>query len=298
MASVAIIAVPFDSGLRDARMGRGPTHLLELGIADRIRTLGLDVEIVPVEPPADVFPAEIRIASELQREVARAVSRARERGAFPLVLSGNCNAAVGVVAGLRAAGIVKPAVCWFDAHADFNTPESTIGGFFDGMALSMLTGHCWHELAAQVPEFDPVPESRVLLIGARDIDPLERQLLDASSIRVATRPRDLDAAVDTILSAGDTRDIYLHLDLDALDASEGRANQYAVDGGLSRAGLLAALRAITSRGAVRAASITAYDPSCDSGDRVGGIAIEAALTVVQAAAGATDAPAPSRALRA
>ena len=229
---VTIVAVPFDSGHRDARMGRGPGHLLELGIADRLRSLGHDVDVRHIEPASEVFPAEIRMAIELQRGVAGAVSEIRARRAFPLVLSGNCNVAVGVVAGLRSTGCPDPAVCWFDAHADFNTPDSTIGGFFDGMAIAMLTGHCWRELGAQVPGFHPIPDSRVLLIGARDIDPLEQRLLDASGVRVA-RSVDIRADVDALIESAEARDVYIHLDLDSLDTSEGRANPYAVSGGLS-----------------------------------------------------------------
>ncbi len=280
---VTIVAVPFDSGHRDARMGRGPGHLLELGIADRLRSLDHDVAVLHVEPASDVFPAEIRMANELQRVVAAAVSAIRATGAFPLVLAGNCNVAVGIVAGLHAAGNLDPAVCWFDAHADFNTPESTIGGFFDGMAVSMLTGRSWRELGAQVPAFHAISESRVLLIGTRDVDPLEQQLLDSSGVRVAAS-HDVRADVDALLSLTSARDVYVHLDLDSLDTSEARANPYAVSGGLSRAELLAALDTISDQGSVRAASITAYDPSCDEDDRIGHIAIAAAVRVVQAAA--------------
>ena len=71
---------------------------------------------------------------------------------FPLVLAGNCNAAVGVVAGLGPGA----AVLWCDAHADFNTPETTTGGFLDGMGLATVTGRCWTSMAARVPGFVPV----------------------------------------------------------------------------------------------------------------------------------------------
>jgi arginase len=121
------------------------------------------------------------------------------------------------------------------------------------------------------------------MIGTRDVDPLERDLLEASFIRIAPRYADVGANLDAIMATAGAPDLYLHLDLDTLDASEGRANGYAVAGGLSRSDLLAAINEIGSRGALRAASITAYDPDCDSDDRVGRIAIEAATRVVIAA---------------
>jgi arginase len=280
---VEIIVVPFDSGLRDERMGRGPAHLLELGLVQQLEGLGVTVEQRDVAPSPDGLPSEIRVAFELQRAVAHEVSIALGRDSFPLVLSGNCSVAVGVVAGIRTVRNTSPAVCWFDAHADFNTPETTIGGFLDGMAVSMLTGHCWRQLTSQVPGFAPIPEARLLMLGTRDVDPLERDLLKASSIRVAASTRQAGADVDAIVQAAGSPELYLHLDLDSLDASEGRANGYAAPGGLSRADLLATIDNIGSRATIRAASITAYDPECDTGDRIGRIAIAAAMHIVRAA---------------
>ena len=280
---VELILVPFDSGLRDVRMGRGPAHLLELGIATQLETLGLEVAHRTIEASAGLFPSEIRIAFELQRAVASAVSSALGSDAFPLVLSGNCNVAVGVTAGVRTMRGLSPAVCWFDAHADFNTPETTVGGFLDGMAVAMLTGHCWKELTRQVPGFVPVPESQILMLGTRDVDPLERLRLEASCIRIAAQASNPGADVDAIARAAGAPDVYLHLDLDALDAGDGRANAYSLAGGPSRSELLAAIDGIGSRATIRAASITAYDPECDTDDRAGHVAIEAAMRIVGAA---------------
>ncbi|HEV7703654.1 MAG TPA: arginase family protein [Gemmatimonadaceae bacterium] len=271
-----IIVVPFDSGFREKRMGRGPNRLLELGLGERLQALGADVRIQHVEPPLDVFPSEIRMAHELHVAVAVAVSGALERQSFPLVLSGNCNVAVGVVAGMQMVRRSSPAVFWFDAHADFNTPETTIGGFLDGMAVSMIAGHCWRALIAQVPGFVPIPESQILMIGTRDIDPLEQRLLDASDIRVAMRPTNIGAEVDAIIAPMKSTDSYVHVDLDSLDASEGSANVFAAADGLARAELLDCVDAIGTRAPIVAATLSAYDPACDVDGRIGRIAMEVA----------------------
>lgn len=271
-----IIVVPFDSGLRAKRMGRGPNCLLELGLGERLQAIGADVRIQHVEPPPDVFPSEIRMAHELHLAVAAAVSGALERKSFPLVLSGNCNVAVGVVAGMQMARRSSPAVFWFDAHADFNTPESTIGGFLDGMAVSMIAGHCWRALIAQVPGFVPIPESQILMIGTRDIDPLERALLDASDIRVAMRPTDIREEVDAIIAPMKSPDSYVHVDLDSLDAGEGRANVFAAANGITRSELLDCVDAIGTRAPIVAATLSAFDPACDVDGRIGRIAMEVA----------------------
>jgi arginase len=278
-----LIIVPFDSGHRDRRMGRGPKRLLELGLGERLLALGAEVQIHHLEPPSETFPSEIRMAHELHRAVGTAVSSALERESFPLVLSGNCNVAVGVVAGMRIARHASPIVCWFDAHADFNTPETTIGGFLDGMAVSMIAGRCWRALTARVPGFVPIPEAQLLMIGTRDIDPLEREMLEASGIRVATQPANIAAAVEAIVASAKTPDSYLHLDLDSLDPTEGRANGFAVSGGLTRSQLLDSVDTIGARSRIRAVTISAYDPDCDSDDRIGQIAIEVAARILSSA---------------
>ena len=77
-----------------------------------------------------------------------------------------------------------PSVLWLDAHGDYNTPETTTGGFLDGMALAMLTGRCWRAMTAQVPGFEPVAEKRVVMFGTRDLDSAGGELLRSSRIRI------------------------------------------------------------------------------------------------------------------
>ena len=122
-------------------MGAGPEALLEAGLEGRLTDNGYEVEIVFIELPRDFFPAEIQSAFELNARVAVAVSGAIAKGAFPLVLSGNCNTAIGTVTGLNDA---RTGIIWFDAHGDLNTPDTSPSGFFDGTALATLIGRCWN----------------------------------------------------------------------------------------------------------------------------------------------------------
>src|SRR2546423_13798265 len=108
------------------------------------------------------------------RMLSTAVRETREASRFPIVLAGNCNTAVGTLAGL---GAESTGVAWFDAHGDFNTPETTTSGFLDGTAVAIITGRCWTQLACTVPEFAPIADERVCLIGTREVDALERDLL-------------------------------------------------------------------------------------------------------------------------
>ena len=79
-----------------------------------------------VEAPSE-FRAEIRTAFELLRALAERVRFAYNNGAFPLVLSGNCNGSLGTLAGIGSND--QTGIIWFDGHGDFNTPETTESGF-------------------------------------------------------------------------------------------------------------------------------------------------------------------------
>jgi arginase len=275
---IALIAVPYDSGRRGERMGAGPLRLLASGLGTRLEEAGHHVMVQTLELPAGTWPAEIAAAFQLAAGVSQAVAGAIAAGAFPLVLSGNCGpAALGCVAALQG----RTHVFWFDAHGDFNTPETTTTGFLDGMALAAVTGRCWPTMTRDIPGFAAVPETNVTGIGMRDLDEDEAAALHASSVRrvrvAALRP-ELSAILSGPAAASATA--YLHLDLDVLDPREGRMNSYATPDGVTLADLQWAIAAIVGGTSVRAASITAFDPATDTGAR----AHESAVTVAMSLA--------------
>jgi arginase len=282
---VHLIAVPYDSARRGERMGAGPDTLMPL-LAARLREAGHRVQCLTIEAPAESWRAEIRTMFDLSRAVARAVCDARDTGAFPLVLSGNCGpAALGCV----AAADTNPAVFWFDAHGDLNTPDTTIGGFLDGMALATVTGRCWPQLARGVTGFRPVDERSVALIGARDFDPLEAAMLQASGIshvEPASLGPELSAAIGSIATRRECA--YLHLDLDVLDPSQGRVNGYAAAGGLSCTDVAWAIDEIRQSFYLYAASLTAFDPAVDADGRGLNAALALGVALVEAAPAIDD----------
>jgi arginase len=257
-------------------MGAGPEQLLRAGLADALARDGHDVDTTVVEAP-DGWRAEIATTFTLAAEVAKRAREARERGFFPFVLTGNCMMTLGVVAALRA----PTSVVWLDAHGDFNTPETTVGGFIDGMSLATMTGRCWRQLASAIPGFRPVDEDKVVLAGARDLDSLEAKALDSARITridAASINGKLVTAVKARSSGA--AETHLHVDLDVLDISEGRVNKFAVAGGVSRLHLLAALEATVRQVSIASATLSAYDPAFDADGRVSRIAIEVAATIV------------------
>jgi arginase len=264
--SVELIVVPYVLGREGVGMGAGPLALEH----DAIAGLQPD-QIVRISLGAP-FANEIGACFDLNRQVARAVAGARERGALPVVLTGNCHTQQAVVAGT---GVDRLALVWLDCHADFHTPETTPTGFFDGMALAMTVGDCWRELCASVPGFSPMPAARVVLGGARDVEPGERRRLDASGI-VALGANDVAALATAVPSV---ERVSLHVDLDVLDPARARANEHAVAPGLEPEELVATVRAIVARGPLAAVTLSAYDPAFDATGSVHRTAIAVLRTI-------------------
>ena len=276
---IHLIHVPYDSAHRAARMGGGPVHLAQHGVAARLRADGHDVEEMWIEAPP-VLPPEIATAFELSRRLAVAVERARGDGARPIVLAGNCSTALGTVSGL---GPENLGVVWFDAHADLNTPDTSVSGFFDGMALSLVMGRSWRELVRSVPGSRPIPGTRVAMVGVRDLDLAEEEFVEASTVArvLVADVREL-GAVPAMARAlepmgHEVSRVYVHIDLDVHDPAEARANHFAAPGGLSRAEVREAVAAIAQRFTIAGAAITAYDPSFDAEGRT----LEAAIELIR-----------------
>jgi Arginase family len=139
-------------------------------------------------PPDEVVTAELGGGDVWERLgalyslAAQAVADAASDGARPVVvLSGDCTTALGIMAGLQRAG-ADPGIVWFDAHGDVQTLETTTSGYLGGLPLRLLTGYRPELIAARLG-LRPVPEQRVVLVGARDLDPPEVTYLAAAAIR-------------------------------------------------------------------------------------------------------------------
>jgi arginase len=281
-----LISHPFHNGLEGVDMGAGPLRLLAgAEISADLQAQGWVVESQTVETPDADDPEIVRIA-EADRRLARVVRATVEEGAFPLVLAGNCNSCLGTAAGLGPAGAEPFGVVWFDAHADFDTPERSLG-FFDGMGLAILTGNGWELLRGTIDGFAPLDERDVVLAGVRDLEEHQRPPLEASALRVvagrATAGPAYAVALDGLRQR--VQRVYLHVDLDVLDPSEGSANRFAADGGLTVRELERATRLVFERFRVAAAAITAYDPALDSDGRMARAAADLIRTIGQEALG-------------
>jgi arginase len=268
LQTISLIAVPYELGrLRDG-VGRGPEALIASGAAEALEASGASVVTDTIEL-SEPFSSEVQLCFELIRRVRERVAAARADGAFPVVLSGSCCfAALGAVAGL---GESAPGVVWFDAHGDYNTPETTTQGYFDGMGLAVLVGDAWQGMLGTVPGARPVAQTAVVQAGARDFDDEEEVRLRESDVTQVT-PQELvsgDALSDALGSLQpEPSGIYLHVDLDVLDREAANVNIYGASGGISPEQLSARVEQVLRTGLVRAMALTAYDPECDHDRRV------------------------------
>jgi arginase len=278
--NVQIITASYDSGYRDWRMGRGPAHIVEHGLRDVLVQQGYSVSSTDVNVD---FVTENAAAFGVCRALSERVKAAREAQAFPILLTGNCGNALGTLAGLE---IGKTGIVWFDAHGEFNTPDTTRSGFLDGMGLATITGRCWKVLASTVPGFSPMPDNHIILIGARELDLEERALLESSSVGSISAAQVRDLGVQNALAPHlerlrqEVEQVYVHLDLDVLDPTEAQANSFPVPEGLTVAEVKKAIEAVKAQFRIAAGGLASYDPSCDLDNRALNASLELLRTLI------------------
>jgi arginase len=285
-----LIQVPYDLGREEVGMGKAPQRFLQAGADKLLAEQGFVVSVERVQR-AQPYRDEHSAIADVQRQLAKVVQQTMEEGKVPVVLGGTCNVSLGTLGGFDHA---QTGIIWFDAHGDFNTPESTISGYFAGMPLAIVTGHCHQDLWAQVGNSTPVKESHTLLAGVRDLDPPERELLEHSEVAVLTTQgmqhgglaSQFVAQLERL--AARTREIYLHVDLDVLDPQVAPGVDFRAPDGLSEAELAQALHSVAERFQVKAIALTAYNPDRDVEDRT----LHVGLRVLTMLAGTLDGAIP------
>ncbi|MEU5155541.1 arginase family protein [Glycomyces sp. NPDC021274] len=206
-------------------------------VADRVVTKDL---------PEGTFWAR---AADLYALVGDAVATADR----PTVVTADCTVAIGVVAGLQRQGI-EPSIIWFDAHGDLHTSTSSASGYPGGMVLRTLLGDGDPAIAAATA-LSPVPPERVTLVDARDLDGPEVDYLADSPITHAT--------VET--ATAPEGPIYLHIDLDVIDADAVPGLRYPVTPGPAPDQIRDAALRILATGRVAAMTIACtWHPGSDT----------------------------------
>lgn len=223
--------------------------------------MGDVIEGLEVPEPHTLLTPDLTGGSQQERmgalndELADAVA-ATDR--LPVVYAGDCVIILGVTAGLQRKGI-DPVVVFYDAHGDFNTWETTSSGFIGGMPLAMLTGR-GEQTIVDACGLRIVPDDDAVLVGARDLDPGERILLDASELRIA--------AVESVMAAVPSeRDLYVHIDVDVVDPRDVPAVNYPAPGGPSAAIVAASVAQLAATGRVVAFTVSSWNPALEGAEK-------------------------------
>jgi arginase family enzyme len=181
-------------------------------------------------------------------EAGGQVDDALAGGRYPVLVAADCS-----VSATTLPAVVRhhpgATVLWLDAHADFNTPDTTVSGYLGGMCLSAACG-LW-DAGFGLPEVDP---AAVVMCGVRELDGPEVVLLDTRGVVRISRPGLLaDALAD--------RDVFVHLDLDVLDPGI-LPSPFPAPGGLSDGGLRTLLTEVADASNLIGCEITGFhDPA-------------------------------------
>lgn len=220
--SIMLVVVPYHAGIREHRVGAGPSRIMANNLVPRLEALDFAVSVHEISPVDDYYDGDIGRSMEMIVRIAKVVRDAVENLSFPIIIAGNCNSSVGVAAGLRQK---DPEVMWFDAHADMELPEEMRNGYFDSMGVSMMNGTCWRNYMATVPGFQPIPLDRFTFCGTREVSDQEYNRLlhglakvvfgntgDQADLRQSFTKR-LQEALGNVTEAP----TLVHIDLDCLD---------------------------------------------------------------------------------
>ncbi|HYG79764.1 MAG TPA: arginase, partial [Pyrinomonadaceae bacterium] len=255
-----------------------------------VRDMGdLRVECAAETPPPGEklrYLREIKAACE---QLAADVKAVLEGGELPIVLGGDHSVAIGSVSGVssffRARG--EPVgLIWFDAHADMNTPETSPSGNIHGMPLAVLLGHGAPELTG-IEGFSPKLDPRFCAhIGARDVDPGERELIRRLGIRFFTMreidERGMSACMDEAIHIASQAPAGYHvtLDVDALDPGDAPGSGTVVRGGLTYREAHLAMEKIAEAGGALALEVVEINTALDINNRTAELGVELILSAL------------------
>ena len=290
---IDIIGVPIDLGADRRGVDMGPSAIRYSHLQHKLEDLGYTVQDignveVPIAEMCSITNPKLKYIDciiPMSRRVAGAVATSVQGERFPLVLGGDHSLSIGSVRG--AARNKKIGVIWIDAHADFNTAETTPSGNIHGMSLAILAGlgdpslvQLWDE---PLPVIDP---KKIAIIGARDLDSGEKvNLQNAGAMVLGMEQIDRYGMVAMVEKAIEhvTRDvdgIWLSLDLDALDPQHAPGVGTPVPAGLTQREAHLACELIAETGKLIGMDLVEVNPILDVQNQTATLAVEFALSAL------------------
>jgi len=295
MQKISIVGVPMDLGADRRGVDMGPSALRYADLNERLQALGhevhdlgdLDVIIPETRHFGDPKAKYLREIADACTHLANLVVQILQEGRTPLVLGGDHSIAIGTVSGVsecfRRSG-KKIGLIWFDAHADFNTPEISPSGNVHGMPMAAIMGYGPVELT-RIFGFSPkiLPENAVQ-IEIREVDQQERELVKKSGIRVFTMKeidrRGIGAVMDEAVSIASrgTDGFAVTLDADFLDPYESPGVATPVRGGADYREAHLAMEMISDTRKMVSFEITEINPILDVHNKTAHFGMELILS--------------------
>jgi arginase len=284
--TVRVIGVPMDLGAGRRGVDMGPSAMRAANLHARIKELGYKVQdagnVFTVEPeerkPKDPRLKYVDEVLAACKELADRVDRAVKEEATPIVLGGDHSIAIGTQAGLARTSR-RRGLLWFDAHADFNTHETSPSGNIHGMPVSAILG-MGHERLADFDAPGPKLDARnVVYIGLRSVDRQEAEILTDSRVTYYTM-RDIDQmgmakvmeeALQKVSKGVDQ--VHLSFDLDVVDPRWAPGTGTTVQGGLTWRESHLAMEMLSDSGLLSSLEFVEVNPLLDTGNQTGEFAV-------------------------
>ena len=294
---VSIFGVPLGYGASMAGVDIGPAALRVARIMDRIGELGYEVNDrgdLHLERPRSHPRAQekLKYVSEIRsacQALAAETKQILDDGELPIIMGGDHSIAIGSGAGVASYFRERNetfGLIWFDAHADMNTPETTPSGNIHGMPLAVLLGYGAEELTnigGFAPKLDPKLCAHV---GAREIDPGEREMIRRLGLRVFTMreidERGLNACMNEAIeiAARGAGGYAVTFDVDVLDPGDAPGSGTLVRGGLSYREAHLAMEKIAEAGGMRSLEIVEINTALDVNNRTAELGVELILSAL------------------
>ena len=290
---IDIIGVPIDLGADRRGVDMGPSAMRYAHLRQKVEMLGEAVQDtgnieVPIAETCSIDDPRLKYIDcivPMARRAAGAVATSVRGGRFPIVLGGDHSLSLGSVRG--AAKDRKLGLLWIDAHADFNTDETTPSGNIHGMPLGALCGLGDTRLTRLWDEAPPVVDPRrVAVIGARDLDPGEKANLREAGVTVMGMEQidrlGMSKAVETAIDviSKDADGLYLSFDMDAIDPLHAPGVGTPVPAGLSQREGHVACELIGGTGKLIGMDMVEVNPILDVQNRTAALAVEFILSAL------------------
>jgi arginase len=295
--TVHVLGVPLDLGGGRRGVDMGPSAVRIAGLGERLTSMGcavidrgdLAAPIPETQVERDPKKRYIREITRVCQKLYQHVYESHREGALPIVLGGDHSLAAGSVgasADFAAARHHEIGLLWIDAHGDMNTPATTSSGNVHGMPLAALLGPEPAELSRLGHRSPKVRAEKTVLIGVRNLDDLEKQIIRDAKVHVFTM-KDIDkhgiAAVmkRALMIAGkDTSGIHVSLDVDVCDPAIAPGVGTPVKGGLDYREAHMAMEMVADSGRMLALDLVEINPILDVQNQTAVLGTELVLSAM------------------